>query len=175
MSLFSLSIAVLNNSQNLIQSSKYFGGNGGSSAFDDKRWWQKTQIKGMRIACSNSKGPNTINGIQMKYGNIWAPGRGIVEECPKYDYATWTEYTFDSDERITSVNVTYGVSFSSPPVNFVHSLTMTTNKRMLKKCGTKQPTRNAKTIALCGNRLEYISGRQGCLIDGLQFHWSNVD
>ena len=106
----------------------------------------------------------------MKYGDDWAPMRGIDENKVCGKFGKLLNYTFESDERITSINITYGKSY----LTYVHMLAITTNKRVLDTCGNEEPGKDGKSVVLEGNRLEYISGRIGCVIDGLRFHWSNL-
>ena len=124
----------------------------------------------MRMECNtNSNFGHTIHGIQMRYGQDWAPMRGIDpnEICGKF--GKLLNYTFESDERIISINITYGITH----LKYIHSITFTTNKRVLDTCGNDAPDTSGKSVVTEGNGLQYISGRAGCVVDGLRFHWDH--
>ena len=144
--------------------------------FNDVHWWEYRRISGLRMVCDADMLPitHTLHGLQIKYGSDWAPRRGNAWRCANHNNESLSEFTFDSDEKITKVEVTFGVSDVHGPSEFIHFLTITTNKRVLPTCGRQQPERDRKTVVLSGHRLDYISGRDSCyLIDGLKFHWSN--
>ena len=150
----------------MIDSSKYIGGDGGTE-FDDKLWWRYKKLTGVKLCCLG-----LFDAIQMKYGNDWAPIHGVHDVCSNHGNCKWKEFSLDSDERIINVTITYGIH---PQVNtIIHTIAMSTNKRSLDSCGTDQPDSNGKTVTLTGHSLEYISGKTGCLMDGLTFHWSHL-
>ena len=162
----------------MIQHGEYQGGPGGFP-FNDIAWWRYRQITGIALECTDK----IMLGIQIKYGDIWAPKRGGVQEEPcQCDYpSAWCRpehnhhvmnVTLDSDERVTSVNMTMGRSSNLHNFYILHFATISTNKRVFNTCGNDTPTSNATTVHLEGHRLEFISGKRGCVIDGLQLHWS---
>ena len=73
-------------------------------------------------------------GVQVQYGEDWAPPHGFPDDpfCNSYSLK-WLNYTLDYDERITSVNISYGMTDYGPD-KIVHTFAVVTNKRALEPC-----------------------------------------
>ena len=167
-------IAILTDWPEFIHHGDYYGGPGGQP-FNDEGWWRYRQITGIALECTD----NFMLGIQIKYGDYWAPTYAGVHVCPCVNANTFCKpndnyhvlnVILGSLERVTSVNMTVGRTFG---IYFVHSVTLSTNNRVISTCGKQSPTNEGKNVLLEGHRLEFISGRGACVLDGLQFHWSN--
>jgi len=128
--------------------------------FNDHDLWNNGLITAMSLHC----GPYSF-GIRVQYDGKWSPQYGcLVQGCLDASYAN-ANITFDHDERIMSLNV------GESPYGHVASLTFTTNKRKLQKCGISYPN---STYTESGRRLEYVSGiYDDWYLYQLQFHWSD--
>ena len=163
----------------LITHGEYYGDDTGGKPFNDEASWQRRQITGIATECTDK----FIIGIQIKYGDNWAPKHGGITHCKCETRSFWCKpednhhvmnIALDSDERVTGFNMTMGTAGHTMPHIYyvVHFATISTNKRVLSTCGEQSTVGNETSVFLKGNRLEYISGRAGCAIDGLRLHWS---
>ncbi|KAK3085155.1 hypothetical protein FSP39_025149 [Pinctada imbricata] len=141
----------------------FIGGRTGGNPFNDCSSWKGRDITAVRLGCSTV----FLFYIQLKYGDTWAPQHGLQDGCdPESLYGVRSiqnvTYDLDPSEYVTSISGT-----SHPTRTYVQSITFRTNKRTLPRCGPEDGVK--KTVN--GSHLLYISGRKGCVIDGIELHW----
>ncbi|KAK3103856.1 hypothetical protein FSP39_022444 [Pinctada imbricata] len=132
------------------------GGNGGWP-FSDSDLWTNKPVTGIRMQCGR-----VLVSMQLKYGDNWGPvWGGAVSQWCEFPATYDVEADFEPDEYVTGVNATHNT--------YINSVTLQTNKRALRTCGTT----TGNTIKdIQGNRMLYISGQKGCYIDRLNLHWA---
>ena len=146
-----------------INSSKFYGQQGGRS-FDDKSSWQCKNITAIRLECSMYY----MHSIQIKYGDTWAEKHGSGRQGCGQNCRNYTK-TLTTNERITNVKLLSAKSFG---LVFIHRAKIYTNHGELISCGGIGFKADRIYYESQGFRLQYISGRSGDFVDGLRFHWS---
>jgi len=127
--------------------------------FNDHDLWNNGLITAMSLHCGDYS-----FGIRIQYDGTWSSQHScLAQDCIDASNLK-PDITFNHGEHIVSVDVEemYG---------HVASLTFTTNKRKLQKCGSSDFN---VTQTESGGRLEYISGMYtDWYLMQLQFHWSD--
>ena len=110
-----------------------------------------------------------FTGIQVRYGEDWAPPHGTPDDpyCHSQTLKT-LNYTLASDEHITRVSMKYGKTDYGPS-KIIHTFAIFTNKRSLDGCKVdEQSLRTEKSTNASGIRLDYVSSSSGCSVYGIK-------